>query len=276
MTDPYNVVLQEKNVSLSQWFNQMMKLEKIKWAKKSRQAWTQLGDKNTRYFQMIALNRMRKNKTWKIWNSEGIWFDNQNEIANVFINDFSKRFTSENLIINHELFYSFSPCITKEENRELIKDVIEVEIHAALSQINSLKAPTLDGLQASFYQKYWKIIGKSVCKMVKALFYNGHMLKEINRTFITLIPKSDNPKSSNHYKPINLCNVCYQIIAKILANRVKPLINKIVSPLQGAFALGRLINDNVLLAHEIMHLFKKKKIKSSYMTIKLDMEKNIW
>ena len=66
MTDPYNVVLQEKNVSLSQRFNQMMKLEKIKWAKKSRQAWTQLGDKNTRYFQMIALNRMRKNKTWKI------------------------------------------------------------------------------------------------------------------------------------------------------------------------------------------------------------------
>ena len=46
MTDPYNVVLQEKNVSLSQRFNQMMKLEKIKWAKKSRQAWTQLGDKN--------------------------------------------------------------------------------------------------------------------------------------------------------------------------------------------------------------------------------------
>ena len=66
MTDPYNVVLQEKNVSLSQRFNQMMKLEKIKWAKKSRQAWTQLGDKNNRYFQMIALNRMRKNKTWKI------------------------------------------------------------------------------------------------------------------------------------------------------------------------------------------------------------------
>ena len=38
MTDPYNVVIQEKNASLSQRFNQMMKLEKIKWAKKSRQA----------------------------------------------------------------------------------------------------------------------------------------------------------------------------------------------------------------------------------------------
>ena len=56
MTDPHNIVLQEKNVSLSQRLNQMMKLEEIKWAQKSRQAWTQLGDKNNRYFQTVALN----------------------------------------------------------------------------------------------------------------------------------------------------------------------------------------------------------------------------
>ena len=35
-------------------------------------------------------------------------------------------------------------------------------------------------------------MAKSVCKMVRAFFYNGHLLKEINRTFITLIPKVDN------------------------------------------------------------------------------------
>ena len=89
-----------------------------------------------------------------------------------------------------------------------------------------------DGLQASVYKKYWKIVGKSVCKMVKAFFYNGHMLKEINKTFITLIPKSDDPESTNHFRPISLCNICYKIIAKILANRVKHLLHKIISPLQ--------------------------------------------
>ena len=49
------------------------------------------------------------------------------------------------------------------------------------------------------------------------------------------------------------------MVAKILANRVKPLLNKFVFPLQGAFSPGKLINDNILLAHEIMHTFKKKK-----------------
>ena len=108
--------------------------------------------------------------------------------------------------------------------------------------------------------------------MVSAFFHNGHLLKEINRTFITLIPKLEGLEASHHYRPISLCNVSYKIISKILVNRVKPLLNKIISPLQGAFAPGRLINDNIMLAHEIMHSFKKKKGKTGYMAVKLDME----
>ena len=67
--------------------------------------------------------------------------------------------------------------------------------------------------------------------MVKVFFYNGHMLKKINRSFITLISKLDNLESSNHYRFISLCIVWY----KILANRVEPLPNKIVFHLQGHF-----------------------------------------
>ena len=59
-----------------------------------------------------------------------------------------------------------------------------------------------------------------------------------------------------------------------MANRVKLILTKIVSWLQGAFAPERLINDNILQAHELMHYFKKKKKKKfGYMTVKLDMEK---
>ena len=67
------------------------------------------------------------------------------------------------------------------------------------------------------------------------------MLKDINKMFITVIPKSDNLESRNHFRPIslcNICNICYKIIATILTNRIKHLLSKIVSPLQGAFAQG--------------------------------------
>ena len=79
--------------------------------------------------------------------------DNQNDIARVFINDFTKIFKSNNPRMIPEMFDSNNPCISKEEYRDLIKDVIEEEILIALLQINSLKALRLDGLQASFYQK---------------------------------------------------------------------------------------------------------------------------
>ena len=91
---------------------------------------------------------------------------------------------------------------------------------------------------------------------MKAFFFfnNEHLLDEINRNFITLIPNVDKLETPNHYRPISLCNVCYKILANILPNRVKPILNKIVLPLQGVFVLGRLINDNIL-----MHSLKKKK-----------------
>ena len=63
----------------------------------------------------------------------------------------------------------------------------------------------------------------------------------------------------------------HKIIAKI--NRLRPLLNKIVSPLQSAFIPGRSIHANILISHEIMHKFKNLKGKASWVVIKLDMEK---
>ena len=51
MANPHNAYLQKKNVDLSQKLSQLQKLDEIKWAQKSRQAWTQLRDKNNRYFK---------------------------------------------------------------------------------------------------------------------------------------------------------------------------------------------------------------------------------
>ena len=101
----------------------MLKLEEIKWAQKSRQTWTQLGDMNNHYFQTLTLTIRTKNRILKIRDLEGIWFDDQNIISKVFINDSTIRFTIENPRINLETFDSFRPCITEEENIELTKVV---------------------------------------------------------------------------------------------------------------------------------------------------------
>ena len=54
-----------------------------------------------------------------------------------------------------------------------------------------------------------------------------------NSTFLSLIPKEVNPSSFDMFRPISLCNASYKIIAKLLANRLKPMLGKLISPLQG-------------------------------------------
>ena len=98
------------------------------------------------------------------------------------------------------------------------------------------------------------------------------MTKEIDHTFITLIPKAAQPQLTSHFRPISLCSTIYKTIAKILVNRLRPLLEKTISLFQSAFIPGRFIHDNILITHEIMHKFKMTKGKTAWAAIKLDMK----
>ncbi|KAK2653134.1 hypothetical protein Ddye_012990 [Dipteronia dyeriana] len=54
------------------------------------------------------------------------------------------------------------------------------------------------------------------------------------------------------FRRISCCNTLYKIIAKIIANRIKPCLPNIISPSQSAFMAGRRIGDNILLVQELM------------------------
>ena len=72
------------------------------------------------------------------------------------------------------------------------------------------------------------------------------MLKSLNHTFITLIPKIPTPEKVSQFRPIALCNVTYKIISKILVNGLKPFMDSLITPYQNAFLQGRQITDNIL------------------------------
>lgn len=74
---------------------------------------------------------------------------------------------------------------------------------------------------------------------------------------------------------LSLCNTSYKIVSKIIANRLRPILNRIISPFQAAFLQGRQMSDNIILAPELIDTMKKNKTKTKgLMAIKLDMSKD--
>lgn len=66
----------------------------------------------------------------------------------------------------------------------------------------------------------------------------------------------------------------YKIIAKTLANRLKKVLDSVISPTQSVFVTGRIISDNAVIGFECIHtLNNKRSVKEGVAPLKLDMFK---
>ena len=95
----------------------------------------------------------------------------------------------------------------------------------------------------------------------------------MNRTHIALIPKIQGPETLGNYKPISLCNVGYKVVTKVIVARLRPYLDKLISPLQAAFRPSQKGINNAIIAQEIIHTLSKKRGKVGYMALKIDLEK---
>ena len=114
-------------------------------------------------------------------------------------------------------------------NAELLKPFVEAEVQPALKKMDANTAPGPDGLSPLFYKQFWGKIGWEVTEAVLSVLNIGTIPSNLNHTFITLIPKIQSPRKVSENRPISLSNVLYKLIAKVLANRLKPLLPKLIS-----------------------------------------------
>lgn len=159
-------------------------------------------------------------------------------------------------------------------NEELTKDVTIKEIRNSVFSVGPTKAPGPDGFTGDFYQQFWPEINQTIVKEVQSFFANDFLDPTHNHTNLCLIAKVEAPTTMSDFRPIALCNVSYKIISKILVNRLKKHLSGIITENQAAFIPGRMITDNIIIAHEIYYSLKSRKRQAnSYMALKTDITK---
>lgn len=131
------------------------------------------------------------------------------------------------------------------------------EIKSILFKMPKNKAPGPDGFSAEFYTASWEIVGSDLVTAVREFFTSGRLLKQINATVISLIPKVKGAERLSDFRPISLCNTIYKIISKILISRLKLFLPLAIQNNQVGFVKGRLLCENVLLASELVSDFHK-------------------
>ena len=187
---------------------------------------------------------------------------------------YTNLFTTNQPTNFNELLQALQTKVTPQMNQMLDKVFTASEVHVALKQMHSLKAPGLDGMPPLFYQQFWPIVGEVVNKTILDFLNHGLYPPNFNETHIVLIPKVKEPKRVTDFRLISLCNVVFRITSKVIANKLKKILPSIISDTQSAFVHGRLITDNVLVAFETMHHINGRKGgKKGEMALKLDMSK---
>jgi hypothetical protein len=162
------------------------------------------------------------------------------------------------------------PQITQLENEFLEEEFSEKEVWEAIFQMKHNKAPGPDGFPVEFYQVFWSLIKDDLLAMFHG-FHNGNLpLFSLNFGIIILLPKEQEVKRIQQYRPICMLNVSFKIFTKVLANRLASIASKVIKPSQSAFLPGRYILEGVVVLHETIHELHWKRQKGP---LKLDFEK---
>ncbi|WVZ90567.1 hypothetical protein U9M48_036858 [Paspalum notatum var. saurae] len=103
-------------------------------------------------------------------------------------------------------------------------------------------------------------------------FHKGSLpLHSLNFGTIILLPKGNDVKQIQQYRPICLLNVSFKIFTKVVTNRVVKIATRIIKPTQMAFLPGRNIMEGAVILHETIHELHTKK--QNGVILKIDFEK---
>jgi len=239
------------------------------WKQLSRCKILKEGDRNTKYFHLLASLRRQRKLITKIMDN-GKEVTKLPAIKKIIMGNFKKLYRkqeSSDFDISTLGLRMLSPL----EAGLIEVAVSEVEIKEAFLSCHPPKAPRYDGFNLKCLRKVWHVVGDDFIQYIKHFFETASFHPSINTTWVTLIPKKKGSLDVADVRLISLVGSAYKIITKILSRRLKQVLPSLIGETQTAFVSRRQILDGALIANEIVNCLKRKR-KAGFL-LKLDFQK---
>ncbi|GKV39884.1 hypothetical protein SLEP1_g47585 [Rubroshorea leprosula] len=243
-------------------------------AQRAKVTWLKEMDSNSAYFHAKVKERQHRSVINSILNSEGVRVTQPELIEQEFLMFYQNLFgkAKEGVQAVDMNVIRRGRVLTTEESEELCRPFTIKEVESALFSIPSNKSPGPDGFTSGFYRATWSIIKNDVTAAVLDFFDSGKILKQINATNITIVPKVSCPNVVSDYRPIACCNVIYKVISKLLTQRINEVLSMLVSNNQTAFVKGRSITTNLLICQDLVRNYHRSKGPARCL-MKIDLQK---
>ncbi|KAL0444873.1 UNVERIFIED_CONTAM: LINE-1 retrotransposable element O protein [Sesamum latifolium] len=200
--------------------------------------WHKGGDQCSRIFFRKIAARWASQKIFQINSEHGDTVSEESAVVGEFVRFYMNLLGAQRRN-NHINLMFLQPwaryVISQEEEEAMVRPVEREEVKNAVFDIAEDKAPGSDGYSAGFFKAAWSVIGTELTVAIQDFFISGKMLKQVNATVLSLIPKVANPTTVAEFRPISCCSVLYKTVTKIIVQRMQTVMDKIISPSHNAF-----------------------------------------
>ncbi|KAK1293308.1 hypothetical protein QJS10_CPB17g00806 [Acorus calamus] len=163
------------------------------------------------------------------------------------------------------------PQLSEEQRNSLSCPFQEEEIRRVIFSAEGDKASGPDRFTFRFFQTFWTLGKPDILQVFTELQSGRPGLGRLNASLFSLIPKRSGVSDVIEYRPICLVNVCYMIVSKVLATRMKKVSADLIEEAQTTFIPGKNLQDGYLVAQEIIAALTKDR--RSGVALKLDFAK---
>ena len=145
-----------------------------------------------------------------------------------------------------KMFKATKPLLGENRADHLETPFSIEECRCTLDLLSKESSPGWDCITTKFFKEFWEELAPAIVIIVNKAFVERDLESSVKKRLVKPIPKLAACSQLKHWRPISMMTVVYKLLAKLIVERMSPILTEIISPHQHGFIEGRSIYDNIL------------------------------